>query len=535
MSKLSTLQTVFQSFHNRGCIADTTANIIPGLAKALSSSSSLPPSVYAGFDPTGPSLHLGHAAILLMLKRMQLLGLKPIALIGGATALIGDPSGKREDRPLLSEDMVYQNSLGIKKSICEILEFEENTHAIPVEKNTKGILLNNAEFYKDMSIITFLRTIGRYARISTMLSKDSVKSRLQVSSSTSEPIGLSFTEFSYQLFQAADYAKLYQQHNCILQIGGSDQWGNITTGIDLIKRSLSSSSSSNNQSNTCELTSDIHVHGLTVPLLTTADGKKFGKTEGAPIWLNTNLTSHHNFYQYLLRSEDKDLHKLLNLLTLYTEKEISDILIEHNKQPELKYGQLQLANAVITLFRNKEAMESAQRSARILYAGTALWSIPESSTTGASSTSNLYLPQRALLSDIKVEDILSLCTSKTADTTSNTMSTSTIPYSRLSKTKLHGQPIVDILVSINAVSSKNQGRKLLESGGIYWNWERISAKEGSWISNSLSSTPTSTSSTTTMNPYRTIDIAKDFLNQQVAVISIGKKKMFVIECYNTDT
>ena len=302
-------------------------------------------SVYIGFDPTAQSLHLGNYVQMAILKRFKEFGFKPIAVLGGATGMIGDPSGKDSERNLLSEQDLNGYKEKIKKQL-EAYGFET---------------IDNLDFYKDMSIIEFLRTVGKNLNINYMMAKDSVASRLET--------GISFTEFSYQLIQGWDFKKLYEQNNVRIQVGGSDQWGNITSGVELIRKTVGD---------------DNKAVGMTTNLLTTSSGKKFGKSEGNALWLDKNMTSAYEMYQYLISSSDEDAEKFLKWLTFIPLNEIDNIMKEHNANPSKRIAQSKLAYSVIEEIHSKEEADNAVLKTNILFGGQ---DITQITTTQALSLS----------------------------------------------------------------------------------------------------------------------------------------------------
>ncbi len=291
-------------------------------------------SAYVGIDPTADSLHVGHLVSIMMLKHLQLCGHKPIALVGGATGMIGDPSGKSEERNLLSPETLSRNIAAIKKQLVRFLDFENGPN--------KAELVNNYDWTKDFNMLDFLREIGKHITINYMMSKDSVKNRMET--------GLSYTEFSYQLLQAYDFYFLYHNHHCKLQMGGSDQWGNITTGTELIRRK-----------------SGGDAFALTCPLITKSDGKKFGKTEEGNIWLDSRLTSPYKFYQFWLNCSDEDSEKYIRIFTLFTKEEVDTCIEEHKKAPHLRLLQKTLAKELTVFIHSKEAYETAVSASEILF------------------------------------------------------------------------------------------------------------------------------------------------------------------------
>lgn len=551
----SALEATLQALRLRGCIADATPGLASGIHRALAASAianAHHPSVYAGFDPTAPSLHLGHAAVMVMLARMQQAGLKPIALIGGATALIGDPTGKREDRPLLSEEAVAANIEGIRRSLATVLDFDASSAGTSSNK-VSATLVDNASFYANMPVLGFLRHVGRHFRMNQMLNKDSVRSRLGLdrdssgagtassgssssstetseggTSQTAASTGMSYTEFSYQMFQAYDYYILHKQHNCMLQVGGSDQWGNITAGIDLIRRMEGADEATNGSA--ADTRAD--VHGLTTPLLTTADGKKFGKSEGNAVWINSDMTSHHSLYQYLLRSEDADVGRLLRLLTLLPDEQIAATLSQHTTKPEAMTAQLLLADTLTGMLRGQSAVASARRSAQLLYGGTGIWSIPTPlaahtssiQAPSSSATGSSYLPQRAMLPLISVDDILALS------------SGGEVPSVTLPSSQVSGASVIDVAVAVGVAKSKSEARRLIESGGLYWNWERVGPKETAWADTASDPAAPGKSGGGAL-ALRRVHLDADFITGSsaasspvaVAILSSGKKKMYILQ------
>ncbi|MFC1622465.1 tyrosine--tRNA ligase [Patescibacteria group bacterium] len=299
--------------------------------------------LYCGFDPTAKSLHLGNLLQILILKRFQKAGHKPIAIAGGGTGLIGDPSGKVEERKLNTREMVNKNLKGIKKQLSQILG-----HKIKVVNNYDWFEnVNRTRFLKKeagMSVIDYLRDYGKYFSINEMLAKESVKSRLET--------GISFTEFNYMVLQSIDFLKLNNKENCELQIGGSDQWGNITAGVDLIRKHDGKK-----------------VFGLTVPLITKSDGSKFGKTESGTIWLDSSITSPYEFYQFWINSSDKEVVKLIKYFTFLSHKEIDKLEQEVKNTPEKRIAQKTLAQKVTKLVHGKKELKKVQRISEILFKG----------------------------------------------------------------------------------------------------------------------------------------------------------------------
>ncbi|AWX44104.1 Tyrosine--tRNA ligase [Flagellimonas maritima] len=296
-------------------------------------------AAYVGIDPTADSLHIGHLVSVMMLRHFQLAGHKPFALVGGATGMIGDPSGKSSERNLLDEKTLRHNQEALKKQLGRFLDFESD------EPNA-AVLVNNYDWMKDFSFLDFIRDVGKHITVNYMMAKDSVKKRL--SSDAKE--GMSFTEFTYQLVQGYDFLYLYQNHNCTLQMGGSDQWGNITTGTELIRRIGGGKG-----------------YALTCPLITKADGTKFGKTESGNVWLDPERTSPYRFYQYWLNTSDEDAEKYIKIFTFLNKEEIEDLISEHKKVPHLRLLQKKLAEEITIKVHSKIDLENAIKASNILF------------------------------------------------------------------------------------------------------------------------------------------------------------------------
>lgn len=296
-------------------------------------------SAYVGIDPTADSLHIGHLVSVMMLKHFQLAGHKPFALVGGATGMIGDPSGKSAERNLLDEETLRHNQEAIKGQLARFLDFES-------DGPNSAVLVNNYDWMKDFSFLGFIRDVGKHITVNYMMAKDSVKKRL--SSDAKE--GMSFTEFTYQLVQGYDFLYLFQNHDCTLQMGGSDQWGNITTGTELIRRIGGGKG-----------------FALTCPLITKADGTKFGKTEGGNVWLDAERTSPYKFYQYWLNTSDEDAEKYIKIFTFLDQKEIEDLVAAHKEAPHLRILQKKLAEEITTMVHSKEDLENAIKASDILF------------------------------------------------------------------------------------------------------------------------------------------------------------------------
>lgn len=392
------MQDIFAELQWRGLIHQTTAD--DKLGDWLSSGMR---TVYAGFDPTADSLHVGSLLPLMMLRRFQKSGHRPIAIVGGATGMIGDPSGKSDERNLLSQEQLAANIVGIESQMRKLLDFETGT--------TSALLVNNNDWMKTFSYTDFLRDVGKNFPVNVMLNKDSVKSRL------GSDAGLSYTEFSYMLLQAYDFVHLNRQYDCELQIGGSDQWGNVTAGIDLGRRMLSK-----------------QLYGITCPLLTKSDGAKMGKTESGAIYLSPERTSPYEFYQYWVRVDDSDVGMCLRFLTELTQEEIKSLDLAREAHPHQRDSQKRLAEEVTRLIHGDTGLKSARQATEILF--------------GA---------EIADLSDKELQQIFAHVPSVT------------LPKSRLSD----GIPIIDALVESGLAKSKGDARRTVDQGGGYVNNHRV--------------------------------------------------------------
>ena len=293
---------------------------------------------YIGFDPTADSLHIGSLVQILILKHFQNAGHKPIALVGGATGMVGDPSGKSAERNLLDETTLLTNIEGVKAQLSRFLDFD--TVENPAE------LVNNFDWMKDISLIDFVRDTGKHITVNYMMAKDSVKKRL----SSESKVGMSFTEFTYQLFQGYDFYHLYKEMDCKLQMGGSDQWGNITTGTELIRRKAQGK-----------------AYAITIPLVTKADGTKFGKTEGGNVWLDAKRTSPYKFYQYWLNASDEDAEKYIKIFTFLDKETIESLVAEHRETPHLRLLQKKIGEEVTIMTHGQEAFDNAIKASQILF------------------------------------------------------------------------------------------------------------------------------------------------------------------------
>jgi len=311
-------------------------NIMPGTEEQLLKEST---AAYIGFDPTADSLHIGSLVQIILLMHLQRSGHRPIALVGGATGMIGDPSGKSNERNLLDEETLAKNIKGVKQTLERFIDFSGAV-------DNAAEMVNNYDWMKDLSFLEFARDIGKHITVNYMMAKDSVKNRINAESKE----GMSFTEFTYQLVQGYDFLHLYSNHNCLLQIGGSDQWGNITTGTELIRRKVQGK-----------------AYALTSPLVTKADGTKFGKTEGGNIWLDTKRTSPYKFYQYWLNASDVDADNYIKIFTFLDKETVEKLIEEHKEAPHQRLLQKKVGEEVTIMCHGREAYENAVKASQILF------------------------------------------------------------------------------------------------------------------------------------------------------------------------
>lgn len=323
----------------RGMVHD----IMPGTEEQLNKEMT---TAYIGFDPTSDSLHIGSLVPIILLVHLEKAGHKPIALVGGATGMIGDPSGKSDERNLLDEATLAKNVEGIKRVLSRFLDFNSK------EKNAP-VLVNNYDWMKDFTFIDFARDVGKRITVNYMMAKDSVKKRF---SGEEGSVGMSFTEFTYQLIQGYDFYHLYKTHNCVLQMGGSDQWGNITTGTELVRR--------------MNVGEDAKAYAMTCPLITKADGSKFGKSEGGNIWLDADKTSVYKFYQFWLNTTDEDAEKYIKIFTFLDKDTIENLVTAHKAEPHLRLLQKRLAEEITTFVHSKDDFENAEKASNILFSKT---------------------------------------------------------------------------------------------------------------------------------------------------------------------
>ncbi len=370
-----------------------------------------PMTFYCGFDPTSDSLHIGSLLPLMTMRRLQNYGHKPLVLLGGATGMIGDPSGKTKERVLLTREVIEENIRGIYKNVERILSFEGENAAR---------LVNNMDWIGGFSYIDFLRDVGKFFSVNAMLAKDSVKKRIE-----NPELGISYAEFSYMLIQSYDFYYLHQKMGCSLQLGASDQWGNITAGVDLIRRMQGDT----HDKETC--------YGFTFPLITKSDGSKFGKSEGGNIWLNPDKTSPYQFYQFFLRLSDEEVIKLLYFFSLKPLNEIKALIERFGLEPHKREAQLTLAEELTTLIHGEEEFKKAEQASKALFSGDFK-----------------SLDEKTLI------DVFSEAPSKT-----------------LKKSQLSALNLVDLLVDTKLCSSKGEARKDIKAGAIYLNSEKWQGEE----------------------------------------------------------
>ncbi|MCK5810144.1 MAG: tyrosine--tRNA ligase [Cocleimonas sp.] len=320
----------------RGMIHD----VMPGAEAHLAESMRC---AYVGFDPTADSLHIGNLVPIMLLAHFQRSGHKPVALVGGATGMIGDPSGKSAERNLLDETTLRHNETAIQQQLSHFLSFDNETE-------NAAVLVNNYDWMKTFSFLEFIRDVGKHISVNYMMAKDSVKNRITSDDSAGGSEGMSFTEFTYQLVQGYDFLHLYQNNNCSLQMGGSDQWGNITTGTELVRRMAQGK-----------------AYAITCPLITKADGSKFGKSEGGNIWLDPKRTSPYKFYQYWLNSSDEDSEKYIKIFTFLDEKTINELITEHLEAPHRRLLQKRLSSEMTLMVHSQDALDKAIQASNILF------------------------------------------------------------------------------------------------------------------------------------------------------------------------
>jgi tyrosyl-tRNA synthetase len=384
---------ILDDLSDRGLIQDTTDDA--ALRARLEAG---PITLYCGFDPTADSLHVGNLVPLLLLRRFQDFGHRPIALAGGATGMVGDPSGRSDERNLLNGETLDNNLEAIKEQLCLLLDI-----------GGQAQLVDNREWIENVTALEFLRDVGKLVTVNTMLAKESIKSRLDGEQ------GISYTEFSYMLLQANDFVALHDRNGCELQVGGSDQWGNITAGIDMIRRKAGA-----------------HAHGLTVPLVTRSDGAKFGKTADGAVWLSAERTLPYEFHQYWMRTDDRDVERFLLQMTLLPIEGVRDVMAEHLRAPEQRSAQRVLADEVTALIHGPGEVRRANLAAGALFGGGELDGEALEALRGI------------------------------------------VPETELAAETLIGEePVVDLLVATGVCSSKGDARRTVDQGGIRLNGEKI--------------------------------------------------------------
>ncbi|WP_163338966.1 tyrosine--tRNA ligase [Desulfopila sp. IMCC35008] len=419
----------------RGMIHDITPGAEEQLEKEMT-------SAYLGIDPTADSLHIGHLVGVMMLKHFQLSGHKPLALIGGATGMIGDPSGKSAERNLLDEETLRHNQDCIKKQLAKFLDFESDAE-------NAAELVNNYDWMKEFSFLDFIRDIGKHITVNYMMAKDSVKKRLGEESK----MGMSFTEFSYQLVQGTDFLHLYREKNCRLQMGGSDQWGNIVTGTELIRRKESG-----------------EAYALTCPLITKADGGKFGKTESGNVWLDKRLTTPYKFYQFWLNVSDDDAEKYIKIFTLLGQEEVAELVKEQEDAPHLRPLQKRLAKEVTCMVHDEEEYNKAVEASQILF--------------GKATTDSL--------AKLDKETFLAVFEG--------------VPTFEIDRAKLEsGVPVIELLASETAAfPSKGDLRRTIKGNGLSLNKAKMTDQD-----------------------Y--VVTVSDLINENYLLVQKGKKNYYIIE------
>ena len=395
------MHNFFQELEWRGFIHTCTPGVQEHLAKNKV-------TAYIGFDPTASSLHVGSLLPIMGLVHLQRAGHIPIAIAGGGTGMVGDPSGKAQERKLLSIQDIDSNLFGIKKQLSQFLDFRA--------KDNPAILVNNADWLTKLSMMEFLRDVGKYFSVNEMLAKESVRARIE------QEQGMSFTEFSYSLLQSYDYLQLYNRYNCTIQMGGSDQWGNITSGIDLVRRHKGA-----------------EVHAIVFPLITTSFGVKFGKTEGGTIWLDAERTSPYKFYQFWFNTDDRDVVKYLKFFTLLPEDRINELDKLLKESPEKREAQMILAQEVTKMLHGEAALAQAIKASKIFFGGE--------------------------ITDVNEKELLDIF--------------SDVPSTEILKDQLggNGLPMLDLLVTAGIVKSKGEARRMIQGGGVYLNNVRVAEVE----------------------------------------------------------
>ncbi len=411
--------------------------IMPGAKEQLEKELT---TAYLGIDPTADSLHIGHLVGVMILKHFQECGHRPLALVGGATGMIGDPSGKSAERNLLDEPTLRHNQAAIKAQLSRLIDFDSSAP-------NAAQMVNNYDWMKEFSFLDFIRDIGKCITVNYMMAKDSVKKRFN-----GDGDGMSFTEFTYQLVQGYDFLHLYETMNCKIQLGGADQWGNITTGTELIRRKMGS---------------EAEAFGIVCPLITKADGTKFGKTESGNVWLSAEYTSPYKFYQFWLNVSDEDAKRYIRIFTMLDRETVDSLTAQHEEAPHMRVLQKRLAEEVTTMIHSKEELEKAIAASNILFGG-------------ATSEALMSLDEQTLL---QVFEGVPQFTISTADL---------------------GSQFVDICTEKAAIfASKGECRKLIQGGGVSLNKEKVA------------------------DPSRLV-IAKDLIDNKYLLVQRGKKNYYLI-------
>jgi tyrosyl-tRNA synthetase len=389
-----------ETFAQRGLLHQTTD---PALDDVLAAE---PRTVYCGFDPSAPGLHVGNLVPIMALMRLQRAGHRPIGLVGGGTGLIGDPSGKTVERQLLGEAQIEENCRHIHALLAHFLDVDD--------PRTGARLLDNADWIRELNYTEFLRDIGKHFSVNVMLTKESVRSRIE-----DREHGLSYTEFSYMLLQAYDFLHLYDHEGCVMQLGASDQWGNIVAGIDLVRRMRG-----------------VEAYGFTLPLVTRSDGTKFGKSESGAVWLNTECTSHYDFYQFWIRTDDRDVAHYLRTFTFLDDERIGELERELESAPEQRGAHRVLAEEVTRLVRGEDGLRVALKATEVFYGGD--------------------------IKDLSDDEIGSIFQD--------------VASTQLARGALAGDgvPLLEALVQVGVATSNGAARRLVQGGGIYVNNQRVS-------------------------------------------------------------
>ncbi len=432
MGKITIDKQLLEELKWRGMIHD----IMPGTEELLGKEQV---SAYVGIDPTADSLHIGHLVGVMMLKRLQHAGHRPIALVGGATGMIGDPSGKSQERNLLDEPTLRKNQEALREQIARFLDFE-------TEASNKALMVNNYDWMKDFSFLGFIRDIGKHITVNYMMAKDSVKKRLGSDSKS----GMSFTEFTYQLVQGYDFQVLYRDHQCKLQMGGSDQWGNIVTGTELIRRIERG-----------------EAFALTWPLITKADGGKFGKTEEGNVWLDPQRTTPYKFYQFWLNVSDEDAEKYLKIFTMLKQEKIEVLISEHADTPHIRMMQKKLAEELTVMVHSREEYEMALEASGILF--------------GKGTTESLK--------KIREDVFLSVFEG--------------VPQFELPSSDIDSDVLELLAVDTAVFSSKGEARRMVSAGGVSINKQKLNG------------------------PEQRIT-GEDFINDKYLLVQKGKKNYYLI-------